>query len=194
MQIAEYRPEHLDDLVDALVAVRAQGPYPHPLDTDADANALRAWFLDLDEHGEPNQRTYARMVALVDGVACGYVQTVPPHDYVTGRIAAQSMAEVSRLFVHPEFSKHGAGRLLLKYAVQRCHKSGLTPVLAVVSTSEAAIRLYERVGWMTATIFEGIHGTNRLMVGPPPAVMPPRTPSSRGVAGSRLTKTTANLY
>lgn len=58
------------------------------------------------------------------------------------------VAEVGRLFVHPEARQHGVGRALLDAAVACLRDQCLVPVLRVSDYATAAIALYNRSGWV----------------------------------------------
>ena len=55
---------------------------------------------------------------------------------------------LGRLFVDPLARGHAAGSQLLREVLQYATAHGLTAVLDVMEKDEAAIRLYERAGWM----------------------------------------------
>jgi GNAT superfamily N-acetyltransferase len=57
------------------------------------------------------------------------------------------MAEVARLFIHPDFRGRGLTEKLLAAAVNRANAVGLIPVIEVNARRARAIRVYERNGW-----------------------------------------------
>ncbi|GAB2736952.1 GNAT family N-acetyltransferase [Kitasatospora kifunensis] len=63
-----------------------------------------------------------------------------------GREATEAGA-VGRLYVAPSARGRGIGEGLLAAAVGQAHAWGLHPVLDVVTTSAAAVELYQRLGW-----------------------------------------------
>ena len=65
-------------------------------------------------------------------------------------LAADQLAVVARLMVHPDARRSGIGRGLLSMATDFAHRHGLRPVLDVQQTSEPALSLYERLGWQRA--------------------------------------------
>ena len=73
-------------------------------------------------------------------------------------------AEVAKLFVDPDRSGLGLGRSLLTTALKFAAHLDRRAVLAVVSTSVRAIRLYQDVGLTEITGFDGRHGHNRVFV------------------------------
>ena len=54
---------------------------------------------------------------------------------------------IARLLVSPNARRQHVGRTLLDHAADAARQAGLVPVLDVVSTSTAAISLYESAGW-----------------------------------------------
>ncbi|WP_328378536.1 GNAT family N-acetyltransferase [Streptomyces sp. NBC_00440] len=61
--------------------------------------------------------------------------------------------QVNRLYVSPAARGHRVGELLMDRVTCAARKSGLRPVLDVVTTNTAAVALYERLGWIrTATV------------------------------------------
>lgn len=63
------------------------------------------------------------------------------------QIPAPRCGVVARLLVAPEQRGTGLGHRLLDHATEQCRQRGLTPILDVVEGNQAAIALYERVGW-----------------------------------------------
>lgn len=189
------REEHLPAVVEVLRSVRSVHPYPPKEDVpDPSDDALRQWLT-----GEPN---IGRWVALVGDVVAGHVQVCRPHPYLTNHLDMNedALGEISKLFVSPEASHHGAGRLLLATACRYTWAIYRTPALAVVDTSHAAIALYRSAGLTDRGSFDGIHGRNLVMVAER-AVAPERAPApelnSRGPHHpdlSRRTRTTANFF
>jgi GNAT superfamily N-acetyltransferase len=58
-----------------------------------------------------------------------------------------TVAVLSRLFVVPAGRGWGVGEALVAAAVREAARLGRRPVLDVVTTNRAAVRLYERLGW-----------------------------------------------
>lgn len=61
--------------------------------------------------------------------------------------SAADIAVLGRLFVHPEARGHRAGELLTRTAMNHATTHGLRLVLDAMEKDQAAIRLYERLGW-----------------------------------------------
>lgn len=61
---------------------------------------------------------------------------------------ADSISLLSRLFVLPEYRKLGAGVKLMDAAVESNKKESNHLLLGVMANREAAIRLYDRLGWI----------------------------------------------
>jgi GNAT superfamily N-acetyltransferase len=72
-------------------------------------------------------------------------------------------AVLSRLFVAPAGRGAGAGAMLVRAAVDQAARLGLHTVLDVVTTDAAAVRLYERLGWVRFAAYEEHFGGD----GPP---------------------------
>lgn len=80
---------------------------------------------------------------------------------------------VSRLMVAPAARGQGLGIRLLHVATEAAHGRGLHPVLDVVTTYGAAIRMYERAGWervgvMKVAMPSGATVDEFVFVGPEP--------------------------
>lgn len=84
-------------------------------------------------------------VADVEGTVVGHV-AVQPADDPTGTATMSSLAVV-RLFVVPTAVGRGIGSALMATAVDFIRTDGSLPVLTVVDSGDAAMRLYERTGW-----------------------------------------------
>lgn len=94
-------------------------------------------------------------VADVDGVVAGHVSLQHPSDSATFRVVhdatgldREALALVSALFASVTHRHTGVGRALLGHATQAALDEGLRPMLDVGKTLTAAIRLYERAGWV----------------------------------------------
>jgi ribosomal protein S18 acetylase RimI-like enzyme len=142
VQVRPRTDADMDRVVDALRAVYAFDGYPGRWPDDA-AGWLRtrdpyaAWVAErgTDVVGHVVLRSAAgRRPAEVWSAATGQDQ--------------HSCAVVSRLFVVPAARGTGLGRELMATVVAEARRRGLHPVLDVVDTDVAAIRLYERLGWI----------------------------------------------
>ncbi|MEM9132648.1 MAG: GNAT family N-acetyltransferase [Actinomycetota bacterium] len=78
-------------------------------------------------------------------------------------VAPDGCGVVARLFVTPDLRRSGLGRRLLDIAVAECRRLGLLPVLDVVDRFEAAIALYEHVGWRRLGAVEFDIGDDRML-------------------------------
>lgn len=152
---------HLAKTVESLFRVRDfDNKYPPVMDAGRNNEDFTAWLLE--------EEVLLRTVALVDGEVAGHISTTPAHSYLTDYLSAQHIettsangfSEISKFFVDPLYRKHGVGKLLFSHMAQQSIEAGYHPALAVVSTSEDAIRFYTREGWILAGTFTGIHGVN----------------------------------
>ena len=83
-------------------------------------------------------------VAQADGRVIGFVSAGTPRDDDVPSPAA----EVYALYVHPDVQRHGAGRSLLKAAVDHARARGARElVLWVFERNAAARSFYEAMGW-----------------------------------------------
>jgi ribosomal protein S18 acetylase RimI-like enzyme len=71
-----------------------------------------------------------------------------------GRVDAQRLAAVARLFVAPEVRRRGVGRRLMEMAASEAHRRGQQPVLDVLEHDSAAIALYQGMGWRAIGVVE----------------------------------------
>lgn len=101
------------------------------------------------------QREIGAWVAEVDGVVAGHVSLQHSSDSPTFRVVHDAtgldpgaLALVSALFASVDLRHVGIGRALLGHATQVALDRGLRPVLDVGQALTAAIRLYERAGWV----------------------------------------------
>jgi ribosomal protein S18 acetylase RimI-like enzyme len=86
----------------------------------------------------------AHLVAELDGTVIGYIKLKPP----TRLIENAHVVQVQGLAVHPAARRHGAAASLLDAAEKQLRERGIRKLsLRVLSTNEAAIRLYERHGF-----------------------------------------------
>jgi ribosomal protein S18 acetylase RimI-like enzyme len=86
----------------------------------------------------------AHLVAELDGSVVGYIRLKPP----TRLPENAHVIQVQGIAVHPGARRHGAAASLLGAAEQQLRERGIHKLtLRVLSTNEAAIRLYERHGF-----------------------------------------------
>lgn len=111
-----------------------------------------------------------RWVALAGRGLVGHVALTRAHPYLAGAIPelpAGRLGEVARLLVDPDWRGCGLGRLLLRRAAREARAGGLTPALAVLAGSAAALALYRAEGWTERTPFVGRQGLNLVFLDPP---------------------------
>ena len=102
-------------------------------------NQRNATFFDADNPPE------AFLVAELDGRVVGYIRLRPPSKLPENAHVIQ----VQGLAVHPEARRHGVAAGLLDAAEETLRERGTRKLtLRVLSTNEAAIRLYERHGFV----------------------------------------------
>lgn len=152
---------HLGKTVESLFRVRDfDHKYPPVMDAGRNTEDFTTWLME--------EEVLRRTVALVNGEPAGHISTVPAHRYLTDYLCANFIdtpaqngySEISKFFVDPLYRKHGVGKVLFAHSVRQSIEDGYHPALAVVSTSEDAIRFYTREGWILAGTFNGIHGIN----------------------------------
>jgi GNAT superfamily N-acetyltransferase len=140
--IRRREPEDLDALVAALAKVHADDNYPtrwpeDPVQWLTTRDPYGAWVAEWN--GQP-----VGQVVLRPAVAQAPVLM---WSAVTGHDPAYCCV-IGRLFVAGSARGHGLGQGLLEAAVTDAGERRLTPVLDVVDQNAAAIRLYERLGWI----------------------------------------------
>ena len=87
----------------------------------------------------------AFLVAELDGRVAGYIRLKPP----TKLPENAHVIQVQGLAVHPDARRHGVAAGLLDAAEEMLRERGTRKLtLRVLSTNEAAIRLYERHGFV----------------------------------------------
>lgn len=72
------------------------------------------------------------------------------------RSNGQHRAEVQRLFVAPEFRGRGVGRAIMAALHQEARQRGRSLLLLLVRRGDAAVRLYEALGYREAGIVPGL--------------------------------------
>lgn len=164
-EVVAFAPDaHLDGAVRALLQVRrADASFPPPQDAQSSSDSLERWLLSDD--------VLARFVAVKDGRVLGHVQVGAPHDYLVSHLGrgprdgqGPSFLEVGKLFVTPDARGLGVGAALLERALEYGRTQRQSLALAVLPASSAAIALYRKRGMVSAGSFEGVHGTNLVMV------------------------------
>ena len=140
----EIRPRHDSDVVrlcELVRVVHAVDGYPVLLQDDVRSfvvteNCLAAWVAEL--HGE-----------VVGHIALHTVWSDEVAELAAATLtrSREELTSVSRLFVDPAYRRGGMAALLLDAAVRDASDRGTWPVLDVVTTYDAAIALYERMGW-----------------------------------------------
>lgn len=165
IEIVEFTSEHLAGAVAALLRVReSDSTYPPQQDAEATVESFSEWLL--------NAPVLQRWVALVDGVVAGHVLLTPAHEYLTDFLDTKKyptthergFAEIAKFFVSPDFQGHGLGDLLFRTACAVSEDLLMQPGLAVVSTSEKAVRFYAHHGMHKIGSFHGIHGVNHVFM------------------------------
>ncbi len=140
----------------ALVAVHASDGYP--VEGVADPRAwlmppglLESWVAELD--GE--------VVGHVSVSAANHEDAVMMWTDVSGE-PRERIAVLARLFVLPGARRRAVGERLTLAATDFARRSGHRLVLDVMAKDQAAIRLYERLGWRhigtTTHVFDGSAG------------------------------------
>jgi GNAT superfamily N-acetyltransferase len=143
-----------------LVRVRSTDPTYPPVEAGDTAASFADWL-----EGEP---ALHRWIAFDGATVRGHIQLADAHPYLTDALrdldvrASHPVVEVGRLFVDPTARHHGFGAQLLSAARNHASAHSLLCALAVVHTSHAAIRLYEREGMTHVGSFHGDHGLNHV--------------------------------
>ena len=115
------------------IAWSAESGFPSTMAADRDAT-----FFDARNPPE------AFLIAELDGRVAGYIRLKPP----TKLPENAHVIQVQGLAVHPDARRHGVAAGLLDGAEEMLRERGTRKLtLRVLSTNEAAIRLYERHGF-----------------------------------------------
>jgi GNAT superfamily N-acetyltransferase len=134
----------LDGCVEMARVVHQLDGYPVNLPSDlrafiASSDAIGAWVAvrhgALVGHVALHRRTASEVMALA-----GHSVKRP----------SNGLGVVARLLVSPDARREGVGRSLLQKASDECATRGLSPILDVVTSHRAAIKLYEAAGWVRA--------------------------------------------
>jgi ribosomal protein S18 acetylase RimI-like enzyme len=92
------------------------------------------------------------LVAEVDGAVAGYVRLTQPHPIESGRHVLQ----INGIAVDPAFQRRGVGQALLDAAAAEGRSRGARRLtLRVLTRNQAALRLYERCGFVVEGVLRG---------------------------------------
>jgi GNAT superfamily N-acetyltransferase len=134
----------LDGCVEMARVVHQLDGYPVHLPRDfrafiASSDAIGAWV--AERHGAlvGHVALHRRAASEVMALAGHYVKW-----------PSNGLGVVARLLVSPHARREGVGRSLLQKASDECATRGLSPILDVVTSHRAAIKLYEASGWVCA--------------------------------------------
>ncbi len=133
-------PDDLPNCIALLESVQRLDGYPSTWPSDPGAWLTPDGFLDA-------------WVALCETRLLGHValgtvdETADPQFTGSAGRAAPELAEVKRLFVHPQTRRAGVARQLLEAAVHGARARTLWPVLEVTADRRGAVQCYERNGW-----------------------------------------------
>lgn len=152
---------HTAAAVEILLHVRDVDPtYPPPIDVAYGSEPFREWLMDTPMLG--------RWVATIGGEVIGHIAVTEAHSYLLeflkqeayAAVRETKLAELTKLFVDTRGQHRGIGQLLLHHALAFTRESHRTALLAVIKTSTAARRLYERNHLTLLGDFTGTHGVN----------------------------------
>ncbi|MEU4284853.1 GNAT family N-acetyltransferase [Nocardiopsis dassonvillei] len=142
VEVRSREEQDLDACARLLVEVHERDGYP--VEGVADP---RGW-LELDNSGRA-------WVALTEGAVAGHVSlSCNSSDDAVKLWRAQNsgrpeaVASVGRLFVSPAARGRGAAQALMRRAMEFGQEQGWQLVLDVMEKDQAAMRLYERLGWV----------------------------------------------
>lgn len=144
----------------ALLRVRDKDKTYPPKENAATQESFALWLLE--------EEALSRVAALFDGNFAGHVSIVKAHDYLKNHLlkheyesrSEKGFAEIGKFFVDPLHRKHGLGHALFERIRDEAFLAGYQPALAVVDTSEDAIRFYRKAGMHELGYFNGFHGKN----------------------------------
>jgi GNAT superfamily N-acetyltransferase len=133
--------------------------------TEADRPSIRALFDAGMQEGEVRiNDTGADIEHITEGYLSdlehnGFWVAVTNDDTVAGMVGVQrvdeSVAEIRRLRVHPQWRRRGIGTALMQHAVRFCRdREFLKVVLDVRGERSGAIQLFEKFGFYLAKIRE----------------------------------------
>lgn len=138
------RPGEIDTCVAVLADVHAADGYPMYWPADpakwlTPENVLAAWVAE-DAHGVHRLIGHVALCAAVG-------ESAAPMWSAASGLPAEAIAVVAKLFVAPSARGHELGAALLAEACAEARTRGLRPALEVLDHDQAAIALYERMGW-----------------------------------------------
>ncbi len=167
MEIRPRTDGDLDELAELATRVHERDGYPARY-----ADDLRRLFT--------RPAPLVAWVAVLDGAVVGHVAL---HDATTAAATAlaaegtgrapDELIVLARLLVAPAARGAGLGRALVDTAVAEAHRRGRQPYLDVAVSLEAAIGLYEVIGWerigtVTATFRDADPLDEHVYLGPSP--------------------------
>lgn len=137
---------HLEGTLDILSRVRAMGHYPPRIANDATRGGYLAWLLE-----NPDSE---RWVALRNGSVISHLSIELPRDYIRDFLVllgyppneVARTAEISKIFVDPDYQHEGIGSALFSQASAIIRKANKMPIITVLKSSPLAIRFYQRQG------------------------------------------------
>ncbi|MFD4725097.1 GNAT family N-acetyltransferase [Streptomyces seoulensis] len=138
--IRPFEDADLPDAAAALVEIHRSDGYP-------------VEGVDQPERWLRSESVLAAWVAEEDGRIVGHVALMRPHGEDAVALWVQqsgddNVAVLARLFVLKESRRRAVGEDLMKAAMHYARTRGLRLVLDVMTKDVAAIRLYERLGWL----------------------------------------------
>jgi ribosomal protein S18 acetylase RimI-like enzyme len=147
----------LEDLCDATEATITDGAHSFSIGFNRDGNPTREQ-MEAYWNGVVLIPDRKLIVGRLDGTIASSIQFVRP----SGKHTASFAASVENHFVAPWARGHGLAKELLKTAEEEAIGQGLTLMkLSVRATQEAAITLYENMGyrrWGTLEKYEKVNG------------------------------------
>jgi ribosomal protein S18 acetylase RimI-like enzyme len=139
--------EHLDALAGVLydcVEGGASVSYMAPFSREDARRAFAGFVADAEEGGR------LILAAFADGVLVGTVQVIvalPPNQ--------AHRAEIAKLLVHRSARRRGIAERLMERAEDEARAEGKTLLVLDAVSTDAAARLYDRMGWTTVGVIPG---------------------------------------
>lgn len=140
--------------------------------TEADAPAIAAIYAhyvlnstatfeldppDVEEIGKRRRHVLDRglphLVVESDGAVLGYAYSSPYRPRKAYRFTVEDS-----IYIHPEYTRKGFGRLLLAALIEGCEPAGFRQMVAVIGGADnlASIRLHEHFGFRHAGVLRAI--------------------------------------